>query len=430
MERFASAYLKKWKQESNPKPMIIQGARQVGKTWLMQKFGNDYYAKTAYVNFESSPELRNLFSGDFNVSRIIKALEIACNQKITKGDTLIILDEVQEAEGGITALKYFYENAPGLHILAAGSLLGVLLHRSTSFPVGKVTFFHLHPLSFNEFLLATGNEGLFDLLQNKDWDLIKNFKSKYITLLRQYYFTGGMPEAVLSFIENEDFEKVRGIQKDILAAYEQDFSKHAPYNIVPRIRMLWNSIPAQLAKENKKFIFSAVKKSSRAKDFELAISWLENSGLVYKVYRINKAAFPLKSYLDLNAFKLFINDVGLLAAMSDLPARTLLDSNRVFEEFKGALTEQYVHQQLMASGTEHIFYWSADKSKAEIDFIIQNGEEIIPIEVKAEENLKAKSLRVFYQKYGHSKPLRYSMSDYRKDDWLVNIPLYAAGTKP
>ena len=425
MERQAMQYLNNWKDKKNRKPIIIKGARQVGKTWLMKEFGKSNFKQTAYVNFESSNFLKNLFVENFDIKRIISAIGIETGLQINARDTLIILDEIQEANGGITALKYFYENAPEYYIVAAGSLLGISLHKHTSFPVGKVDFIDLYPLNFEEFLLAKGEQQLLTLISTKDWELVKQFKLKYINLLRQYYYVGGMPEAVLYFSETEDYHEVRQIQNRILTSYEQDFSKHAPTEIVPRIRMLWNAIPAQLAKENRKFIYSAVKKGSRAKDFELALSWLSDCGLVHKVNRISKPGIPLKAYEDFNAFKLFTVDVGLLAAMGNISAKTLLNGNAIFEEFKGALTEQYVLQQLKTMEEMAIYYWSSEKSSGEIDFILQHGENIFPVEVKAEENLQAKSLKAFYQKYPNTIAVRTSMSDYRKEDWITNIPLYS-----
>jgi len=339
MERTAIKYLYEWKNKENRKPLIIRGARQVGKTWLMKEFGLKEYDQTAYVNFESSKILKDLFSMDYNIDRIINAIQIETGVQIDASNTLIILDEIQEAKGGITSLKYFNENASEYHIMAAGSLLGVSLHQNVSFPVGKVDFLDLYPLSFPEFLMALNQKPLLKLIESKDWSLIHNFKTRFIELLRQYYYIGGMPEVVLSYIQKKDYGEVRQIQSNILLAYEQDFSKHAPVEIVPRIRMLWNSTLAQLAKENKKFIYSAVKKGARAKDFELSLSWLLDSGLVYMVNRINKGGIPLKAYEDMDAFKLYIVDVGLLAAIGDLDVKTILDGNTIFEEFKGALTE-------------------------------------------------------------------------------------------
>ncbi len=425
MKRLAMQDLISWKNKSGRKPLIIKGARQVGKTWLMKEFGKNEYTQTVYINFESTKLLKALFREDYNIQRIVTALQIESGIQIDPQNTLIVFDEIQEAEGAITSLKYFCENAPQYHIIAAGSLLGVAMHNQTSFPVGKVEFLDLYPLNFIEFLMALDQHPLLDLLKSKDWILIKSFREKYIQLLRFYYYIGGMPEAVLSFKTNNDFVEVRNIQKRILSAYEQDFSKHAPGEIVPRIRMLWNSIPAQLAKENKKFIYGVVKKGSRAKDYELALSWLVDCGLAHKICRVSKPGIPLKAYEDIGSFKLFIVDVGLLGAMGDIDVRTLINGNVIFEEFKGALTEQYVLQQLTTISGMVINYWSAEKSKAEIDFLVQYSGKAIPIEVKAEENLQAKSLKSFCQKYTPSLAVRTSMSDFRAEDWLTNLPLYA-----
>ncbi len=425
MERIAMQELVSWKNRPGRKPLIVRGARQVGKTWLIKEFGKNEYAQTVYVNFESSKLLKTLFVDDFDIHRIITALQIESGIQIIPKNTLIIFDEIQEAEGAITSLKYFSENAPQYQIIAAGSLLGLAFHKRTSFPVGKVEFLNLYPLNFSEFLMALDKLPLLKLLTSRDWALIKSFKEKYIQLLRQYYYIGGMPEAVLSYSIQNDYREVRAIQKRILSAYEQDFSKHAPNEIVPRIRMLWNSIPAQLARENRKFIYGAVKTGSRAKDYELALSWLIDCGLVHKVCRVSKPGIPLKAYEDYGAFKLFITDVGLLGAMGDIDVRTLIQGNVIFEEFKGALTEQFVLQQLTTIPDLVVYYWSAERSNAEIDFLVQHSGEVIPIEVKAEENLQAKSLKVFCQKYPTEMAIRTSMSDFRKEDWLTNLPLYA-----
>jgi predicted AAA+ superfamily ATPase len=425
MERKAMLDLKNWKSRPGRKPLIIRGARQVGKTWLMKEFGQNEYNQTAYVNFEDSKSLNSLFADDFDIERIIAAIQIEAGVQIKAESTLIIFDEIQEADGAITSLKYFNENAPQYNIISAGSLLGVSLHKQTSFPVGKVEFMDLFPLSYEEFLIAMDQQPLLNLIDKKNWTLIKSFKSKFIQYLRIYYYVGGMPESVLSYKEKNDFREVRSIQKRLLIAYENDFSKHAPYEIVPRIRMLWNTIPAQLAKENKKFIYKAVKPGSRAKDYELALSWLVDCGLVHKVTRVSKPGIPLKSYEDYGAFKLFITDVGLLCAMGDIDVRTLLEGNSIFEEFKGALTEQFVLQQLKPKKDLAIYYWSAEKSKSEIDFLIQHSGDVIPVEVKSEENLQAKSLKTYCQKYSPQLAIRTSMSDFRKEDWMTNLPLYA-----
>jgi uncharacterized protein len=425
MKRTAMNQLISWKNKPTRKPMIIRGARQVGKTWLMKEFGKNEYEQTVYINFESSKRLIALFQENLDIQRIITALQIESGIQINPESTLIIFDEIQEARGAITSLKYFCEDAPQYHVMSAGSLLGVAMHQHTSFPVGKVEFLDLQPLTFIEFLNAMNQQSFIDLLKNKDWGLIKTFKEKYIQLLRYYYYIGGMPEAVLSYVEESDFNEVRNIQKRILLAYEQDFSKHAPGEIVPRIRMLWNSIPAQLAKENRKFIYGAIKKGSRAKDYELALAWLVDCGLVHKVSRVSKPGIPLKAYEDVSAFKLFVADVGILGAMGDIDVRTIIEGNVIFEEFKGALTEQYVLQQLISINDLVVNYWSAERSSAEIDFLVQHSGNVIPVEVKAEENLQAKSLKSFCQKYSPTLAIRTSMSDYREEEWMTNLPLYA-----
>lgn len=425
MDRIELNKLEQWKKAKSRKPLLIKGARQVGKTWLMKEFGKKDYKDTIYINFETSKHLKDIFSSDFDIKRILTALQIETGIVAEEENTLIIFDEIQEAPEAITSLKYFYENSPGYHIVAAGSLLGVALHKHTSFPVGKIDFLNLYPLSFIEFLKALGQNSLVDLLLSKDWELIKSFKQKFILFLKQYYFVGGMPETVNSFALNNNFDEVRAIQKAILQAYEQDFSKHAPIDIVPRIRMVWNSLPAQLTKENRKFIYGLIKEGARAKDFELAISWLTDSGLIYRVNRISKPAIPLKAYTDFSAFKLFLVDVGLLAAMGNIDAKTLLAGNVIFEEFKGAITEQYVLQQFLNNEELEVCYWTAERSTAEIDFVVRNEGRIIPVEVKAEENLQAKSLKVYCDKYKPGIAVRTSMSDYRKESWLINLPLYA-----
>ncbi len=425
MRRKLLEQLKEWKIKGSRKPLIIRGARQVGKTWLMKEFACTEYEKCAYINFENDLQLKSLFLQDFDINRILLSIQVATGVKPEPGNTLIVFDEIQEAERAITSLKYFCENAPEYHIIAAGSLLGIALHQNTSFPVGKVEFLDLYPLTFTEFLQAMGEDALVDLQQQKQWDLITVFKTKYIQLLRQYYYVGGMPEVVVNYSQNRDFNEVRQIQQQILDSYEQDFSKHAPTDVVPRIRMVWNSIPSQLARENKKFVYGLVKQGARAKDFELALAWLMDCGLVHKVSRVSKPAMPLKAYEDFGAFKLFILDTGLLAAMTNLDVKTLLDGNELFEEFKGALSEQYVLQQLVANKHVSLYYWSAEKSTAEIDFLIQCRDIIVPIEVKSAENLQAKSLRSFVYKFQPKIAIRSSMSDFREEEWLTNLPLYS-----
>ena len=425
MYRIAMEKLYKWKESKRRKPLIIEGARQVGKTWLMKEFGSKAYADTVYINFDSNSRMAELFTSDLNIDRLVMGIELYAGRKIIPDSTLLIFDEVQEVPRALASLKYFYEDAPQYHIICADSLLGIALHEGTSFPVGKVDFLSLYPLSFREFLMATAGERFAELLDQRDYQMVTAFKQTYIDALKQYYFVGGMPEAVQSFAEEKDFNEVREIQRRILAAYEQDFSKHAPIEIVPKIRMVWNSIPSQLAKENKKFIYGLVREGGRAKDYETAIMWLCDCGLVHRVSRVNAAGIPLKAYEDFRAFKLFIVDVGLLGCMAGLHQRTLLDGNDLFAEFKGALTEQYVCQQLKTVEGLSIYYYTNDRGSCEIDFVVDNGDQVIPVEVKAEVNLKAKSLKTYREKFNPKISVRTSMADYKKEDWLVNLPLYA-----
>ncbi len=418
--------LKKWKLSPERKPLIFSGARQVGKTYLLKEFGKKEYKQMAYINFEHPNAPKNLFEVDFDADRIITVLNAYCNLKINSEDTLIIFDEIQAAPKGLTALKYFYENAPEYHVIGAGSLLGVNIHPGESFPVGKVDFMKLFPMSFPEFLLAMNETGMAELLEKNDLENLHFFKQKLINYLRYYLFVGGMPEAVSDFAENRDWKSVRYIQDQIIASYRNDFSKHAPKEILPRINMVWDSIPSQLSKENKKFIYGVIKEGARAKDFELAIQWLTDAGLLYKVYNTSKPALPLVGYQELSAFKLFHNDVGLLGAMSKLNAKTIANGDVIFSEFKGALAEQYVFQQLIQNETLYIFYHTFDNSKYELDFLVQTeNDEIIPIEVKAGESLKSTSFRLFCQKNNPKIAVRTSLSDYKRETWMTNIPLYA-----
>lgn len=429
MYRSAMEQLNKWKQKTNKKPLIIRGARQVGKTWLMKEFGKTAYEKTVYINFDNNPQMKELFSLDMRIDRIIMGLELYVGHKISPHNTLLIFDEVQEVPKALSSLKYFNETAPEYQIICAGSLLGIALHQGTSFPVGKVEFMDLYPLSFTEFMRAMGKEQFVDLLDKGDFEMATMFRQDYVDLLKYYYYVGGMPEVVQSFVDNRDFNEAREIQERILAAYEQDFSKHAPNEAVPRIRMLWNSIPAQLTKENKKFIYGIIKEGARAKDYETALMWLTDCGLVHKVYRVTAPSIPLKAYEDLKAFKLFLADVGLLGCMVRLNQSVLLDGNELFKEFKGALTEQYVLQQLKTVKGVDTYYWTNDRGNAEIDFLIDTGNEVVPIEVKAETNLKAKSLKTFCEKYNPKMAIRTSMTDYKQEDWLLNLPLWAVEKK-
>ena len=406
--------------------MIIRGARQVGKTWLMKEFGSCYFEKCAYVSFDRNKRMEQLFSGDFNVDRILSGLSIESGVDITPENTLIILDEIQEVPAALQSLKYFCEDERrSYYIVAAGSLLGIAMHQGASFPVGKVDTMDLYPLSFPEFLEATGNSSLLDLLRKNDFGLITAFKDKYIDLLKLYYYVGGMPAAVKTYAETGSLQNVRRIQTRLLSDYGQDFSKHAPTAVIPRIQMVWDGIPSQLAKENKKFVYSVLREGARAKDYELAIQWLLDCGLCHKVGRITKGGVPLNAYRDIPAFKLYLADVGLLAAMADLDAKSLLTGNAVFTEFKGALTEQYVCQQLISALEAVPYYWSAESSSGEVDFVLQHVGQVIPLEVKAEENLNAKSLKSFVNTYHLAYGVRTSMSDYKEQEKLINLPLYA-----
>lgn len=428
MYRMAMNQLLKWKEKKRRKPLIIRGARQVGKTWLMKEFGRTAYKKVVYINFDNNKPMKQLFEGNLQIERLITGLELYAGHKIEADHTLLIFDEVQEVPKALTSLKYFNEDAPQYHIVCAGSLLGVALHQGTSFPVGKVDFLDLYPLSFFEFLMAMEKGSYADLLQKNDFEMAAAFKQDYVELLKHYYYVGGMPEVVQAFADNKDFNETREIQRRILAAYEQDFSKHAPNEVVPRIRMLWNSIPAQLTKENKKFIYGLVKEGARAKEYELAMLWLTDCGLVHKVHRVTAPNLPLKAYEDIKAFKLFLLDVGLLSCMVGLRQDALLDGNELFKEFKGALTEQYVLQQLKALKTVSTYYWTAERGTAEVDFVIDNGRDVIPVEVKAETNLQAKSLKVYREKFQPKHSVRTSMADYKVEDWLLNLPLWAIQT--
>lgn len=423
MERILMKDLLAWKEKKNRKPLVIHGARQVGKTWLMKEFGRRYFENCVYISFDNNPRMQDVFERDYDVERIISALRVEYGSAFTASDTLLIFDEIQEVPKAMTALKYFCENASEYYIVAAGSLLGMALHEGMSFPVGKVDFLHLYPLNFYEYLLAFGEEELAGLLKGKDYSLINSFSGKYIEYLRKYYYVGGMPEAVQCYVDTDDVKEVRGIQKNLLLYYENDFSKHAPKEQIARIQMVWNSIPAQLAKENRKFIYGIVRKGSRAKDYEMSIQWLSDFGLINKSTRVKKPGMPLISYMDQGSFKMYMLDVGLLAAKGNLPAKTILNGNAIFEEFKGALTEQFVAQELVAKGME-LYYYSTENSSGEIDFVVQKEEYCIPVEVKASENLKAQSLKAYCRKYEPELAIRTSMSNYREEEWMVNVPLY------
>ncbi|HJA11643.1 MAG TPA: ATP-binding protein [Candidatus Mediterraneibacter merdipullorum] len=424
MKRCAMEQLVQWKHKTNRKPLLLKGARQTGKTWLMKEFGRQCFKNTAYINFDSNPHMRKIFDEDYDIRRIIRLINIETGEKIVPEDTLIIFDEIQEAPKAISSLKYFYENAPEYAVVAAGSLLGVAIHEGVSFPVGKVESVNIYPMTFREFLMAVGENDLAELITEKDYTTMDVFSDRYVSWLKLYYFIGGMPEAVSDYAQHGDVVSVRNIQKQILELYENDFSKHTPDTELARLRMVWNSIPLQLARENKKFFFGQIKSGARSKDYETAIEWLLDCGLIGKVYRVEKPGIPLKAYVDFSAFKIYLSDVGLLGAMSELDARSILEGNELFTEFKGALTEQYVFQQILAE-TEYTPYYFLSSSHTEIDFLIQKEGEVIPVEVKAEENVKAKSMKMYYEKYHPSHAVRTSMRGYRDEGWLVNLPLYA-----
>ena len=423
MEREAIGQLYEWKARPNRKPLIIRGARQVGKTWLMLEFAKKAYEKWVYVNFEDEEMLKHVFELDFDVPRILNALSLRFHTEIDE-QTLLIFDEIQAAPRGITSLKYFCEKAPEYHVITAASLLGISMHGGDSFPVGKVDFLSLMPMSFPEFLRAAGQERLAKLLAECKWDSIVYVKDRIIQLLRTYYYVGGMPEAVKAYCDGLGYEEVRRIQSNILMTYENDFSKHAPANEVPRIRMVWHSVTSQLAKENRKFIYGVLRQGARAKEFEIAVEWLQDAGLVYRVNRTRSGEMPLSAFEDFGTFKLFMLDVGLMCAINRLSSDSILLGNDIFSTYRGAMTEQYVCQQLTGA-VDFIYYWSADNSRGEIDFLIQTGGRIVPIEVKAEENLKSKSLSAFVARYPSLHAVRLSMSDYREQEWMTNVPLYA-----
>ncbi|MCF0237639.1 MAG: ATP-binding protein [Sphaerochaetaceae bacterium] len=419
-------YLKTWKNSNHRKPLIIQGARQTGKTWLMKEFGRTEYKNVAYLLCQDNPILENLYSQPFEVERMINGFQIMCGFKINPDETLIIIDEIQEIPKAITYLKFFYEFCPEYHIVCAGSLLGITLNQDNSFPVGKVNFLNLYPLSFTEFLMALGKDSMAELILNKNQDkvLLSSFSESYKELLRYYFYIGGMPEVVNTWIETKDFLEVRKVQKEILTSYEKDVSKHTTPEMANKILQVWNSLPGQLAKENKKFLYKVVKESARAREYENAINWLKNAGLIIKVHRVTKPGIPLKAYEDFDAFKIFIHDIGLLCSMTQISAKTLLEGNKLFTEFKGSLTEQFVCQQLLSEVNTVPYYWSSKDAKSEIDFMIQIDDKVIPIEVKAEINLQSKSLKQYRETYKPEIAYRFSLSDFVDHGTLKDIPLY------
>ncbi len=427
MERKTMNELMLWKQKSNRKPLILQGARQVGKTWLMKDFAQKSFDDYVYINFENDRLLEHLFEQDFDIDRILLEIQIATHKKITS-NTLLLFDEIQEVKRGVTSLKYFYEQRPELYVIAAGSLLGIAMHENDSFPVGKVDLLTLYPLTFSEFLEAMDRKPMTELICSDNRQSVNTFASRYETLLKQYFFVGGMPEVVANFVQERDYDKVRSLQRTILDTYDRDFSKHAPVREVPRIRMVWRSIVGQLAKESKKFIYGFIKAGARAKDFELALEWLRDAGLIHIIHRTKKGLVPLAAYEDFSAFKVYMLDTGLLGAMADINVEVLLHGSELFTDFKGALTEQFVLQQLVTDKENVIYYWSQDNSQGELDFLVQRKGTIRPIEVKANENLQAKSLRKFVEANEGLHGVRFSLSPYKEQSWLTNFPLYTVET--
>lgn len=423
MKRDIYNKLLQWKNDSNRKPLIITGARQVGKTWIMREFGKNEYANVVYINCDNEKRIETLLSEDYNIDRILLGLQAISGVNIKSDKTLIIFDEIQQIPRGLHLLKYFYEENPEYHVMVAGSLLGITLNQGVSFPVGKVDIMEMNPMNFNEFLEAMGQEQLLKVLNTNDWKLIDSLSTKYIELLRQYYYVGGMPEAVYSYCKDKNLAQVRNIQNNILKAYRNDISKHATKSESVKIGQVLDSLPSQLSKENKKFIYGVIKTGARAAEYELAIQWLIDAGIVHKVNRIKEAKMPLKFYEDISAFKLFLLDMGLFACMCDVPASEMLVGNNVFVEYKGAFAEQYVLQQLVCQNVKP-YYWSSEKTPSEIDFVIQKDNKIIPIEVKAEVNVKARSLRQFITNNPELKAVRFSMLGYAEQDWMTNIPLY------
>ncbi len=429
VDRRALRSLKAWKNDRARKPLVLRGARQVGKTWLLQEFGRSHYEQVAYVDCQRDRSVASIFAGDLDPGRILRGLAIAAGTTINPATTLVIVDEIQEAPQALTSLKYFAEERPDIHLAVAGSLLGVALRTNASFPVGKVNFIELHPLDFDEFLRGTGEAQLADLVLQQDWPLIASYADRLIELLRLYMFVGGMPEAVARHAAGESYDIVRSVQLDILRGYENDFAKYATATVSRRIADIWASLPSQLARENKRFILGRVREGARAREFEEALQWLCDAGLVHQVTRYTKPANPIRAYEDAKIFKLFLHDVGLLGALSGLEASVLLQGSGIFEEFKGALAEQYVLQQIVAARNSVPMYWAPENGKAELDFAIERSGALVPIEVKAEENLQSKSLRSYIDRFQPAEAWRFSLADYREQEDMTNVPLYAIGPR-
>lgn len=413
----------KWKNDKDRKPLILRGARQVGKTYIIKQFGKDNYDGVAYFNFDHDTELYNLFENTKDPNRILEQLAFIYGKAIIPEKTLIVFDEIQECPNALNALKYFEEEANNYHIISAASLLGIRLSH-TAFPVGKVDFLDMYPMTFTEFLVADGQQNLVDYMESiTTIESIPNiFFDRLSEKLKAYFIIGGMPEVVNSWVKEKDMEKVNKIQNNILRAYESDFSKHTSNIEANRISIIWNSIPSQISKENKKFLYQVAKEGARAREYEAALNWLKDANIVNKIYNVTKPSMPLISYNDLSAFKIYVNDVGLLRKMTDLDSKIIIEGNKLFEEFKGALTENYVLQTLITIGLNP-YYFTFD-NRYEIDFMIQYKNEIIPIEVKSSENINSKSLKIYNEKYNPKQRLRFSMRNLNKDENLVNIPLF------
>ena len=427
MKRAVFSRLLEWckRDAQHRKPLILEGARQTGKTWLARELGRTAFDSFIEVNFETDDDLQGIFEQNFDIERILLAIQQAKGKPVVKGKTLLFFDEIQYARRGLLSLKYFYDQVPELHVIAAGSLLGVIDHENDSFPVGKVEFLPVYPLSFNEFLVADGKEGMATMLQESDWDTVTVFHDRLSGWLREYYYVGGMPEVVKTYIETKDYSQVRNIQSQLLKSFEKDFSKHPPKEIVKRMQLVWNAVPSQLAKENKKFVYTALRSSARARDFETSIQWLCDAGMIYKVIRCYGNELPLGAFADPEAFKLYLLDIGLLGAMAGLDARSMVQGNGFFKQYKGALTEQFVLQELKLLSDGQLYYWSPDASIAEVDFLMQINGNALPIEVKAERNLRAKSLAECIKQYRCPKAIRFSMSEYGRGSTVLDIPLYA-----
>lgn len=424
MERKIYQKLVEWKNSEQHKPLILNGVRQCGKTFILKEFGKKEFQNLAYISCDRNEELDAVFEGGFNVAKIIRGISALTGTDIIPGKTLIFLDEIQAFPKALESLKYFCEDAPEQHIAVAGSLLGITLHSGISFPVGKVCTMQLYPMDFEEFLVAKGEQLLLNVMLDHDYELMNSLHEKCKDLLRQYYYVGGMPEVVKSYIDNGGLNLVRALQNEILDNYANDFSKHAPQQEVPRISMVWQSILGQLSKENKKFIYGALKKGGRAKEFEVAIQWLIDAGLIYKVNKCSKPELPLKFYEDFSAFKLYMCDCGLMGAMAETEPKNVLLGDSIFTEYKGAFTEQYVLQQMISVGFRNIFYYSAEDSRMEMDFLIQKQGAILPIEVKGGTSTKATSLHNYLMQHKDIHAIRFSMLPYKEQGYLTNMPLY------